>query len=73
MNAEAVIEAIKELSPEDKRRVEEALHAANGNDDRSVLSQTQWESRVDEFFSIMKDAPISRGEQPAPQSRTPLK
>lgn len=73
MDVEKVIEQIKQLSPEERRRVEEALRATQGNGQRPTLSQAQWRSRVDEYFGIMRDDPISRGEQAGPQRRHPLK
>ena len=73
MDVESVIAEIQKLSSDEKRRVEEALHAAKANDLRPALSQAQWHGRVDEFYGIMRDDPISRGEQSAPQKRPPLK
>lgn len=64
MDAESVIDAINGFSPEEKRRIEQALRTV----EQAEMTQAQWQKRVDEYAGIMKDDPISRGEQPAPQA-----
>ena len=71
MDVETVIKEIKKLSPEEQREVADVLRKSNG--EHSSLDQSMWKTRVDENYGVMKDDPISRGDQVPPQKRPGLK
>lgn len=73
MDVETVIKEIKKLSPEEQRKVADALRASKSNGEHASLSQSMWQARVDENYGIMKDEPISRGDQFPAQKRLGLK